>query len=168
MADWGASITGPFHDISYYIPTQVIVNGTAMTFNNLESESSLQIRSVTRPNGKGGSRIVGYALELTLYIPNNRYADHQADLLLLQNTDIVDLDITLFPFSEVANFGGTIDAGLSGNAPAKPSTVLNLSCEGWTIETVERRPRMVLTFKALYSVRLMESGIFTPHFIYNT
>lgn len=166
MSDWGASVVGPFDSISYYAPTLVIVNGTQTTFNNLEVESSLQVRSITRPNGKGGQRIVAYALDLTLYVPNNKYADYQADLLALQSADIVDLDIVMYPFTEVPNFGAVIDAGLSGNAPVKPSTLMNLSCEGWTIESIERRPRFVVKFKALYSVRLMESGILTPHFIY--
>lgn len=166
MADWG-NTTGPFDDIHFYAPVVVNINGTASQFNCLEAESSLQIRTITRGRGRGGSRIVGYVMDLTLYVPQNKYDLYQEDLRKLQANDVVDIDIIWDTFhNDETTFGLIQDAGITSNVPAKTNTVLSLSCEGWTIETIERRPRIVLKFKGIYSVRLFEATVLPYYMIY--
>lgn len=163
MADWG-NFSDTYQSVHFYAPIAVTVNGTQTTFANLESESSLQIRAVTRKTSRGGSRIVAYVADLTLYIPNNEYGLYQEDLLKLQSETLVDLDIVWAGYREEGGFGMTMDLGLSTITSQKPTTLMGLSCEGWTIETVERRPRMIVKFKAIYSKRLFEATIL-PHFM---
>lgn len=159
MSQWGA-FSANFNSVHFHVPTRVQVNGAGIDFTELEAESSMQIRAVTRKDSFGGERIVAYKMELTLYLPNNRYTDYQADLLLLQNTPLVDLDITFTGFDEAGpNDDMTLDAGLSGSVPARTNTLLSLSCAGWTIETIERRPRIIIPFRAIYSVRLFEATV---------
>lgn len=164
MSQWG-NYYNSFESVHFQAPVRVQVNGAGIDFTELEAESSMQIRAITRKDGLGGERIVAYRMDLTLYLPNNRYTDYQADLLLLQNTPLVDLDITFSDFPEAGpNDDMTLDAGISGSVPARTNTLLSLSCGGWTIETIERRARIIIPFRAIYSVRLFEAAVL-PYFM---
>jgi hypothetical protein len=143
----------------------VQVDGASIDFTDIEAESSFVLRAVTRRGASGADRIVAYVLELTITVPNNKYIDRQADFQLLQPGTIADLDISFNRFTDSApNQSMKIDAGISGSVPAKTGTLLTLTCSGWTIEQVERRLRMRVSFKAIYSVRLFEATVM-PHFI---
>jgi hypothetical protein len=163
MSTWGS--TTNFNDVHFHAPGRVQVNGAGIDFLNIEAESSFQLRAITRNNAFGGQKIVGYMMELSLTIPNNKYTDHRADFLMLQQSGLTDLDITFQAFEDGGgNDDMKIDAGLSNSVTAKTNTLMHFSCTGWTIEQVERRPRMRITFKALYSVRLFEETVL-PQFI---
>jgi len=161
MSTWATS-----PEIFWYVPRSVIVNGSQTHFDELEIESTFIIRTVNRTTQTGGSRIVGYVLELTLFIPQNRYPYYQADLLALQNEKVVDLDVAFHFFSpqEAPGTSAVLDAGMSGSAPKRALTLANLSCEGWQIENVERRMRLVVKFKGTYSVELFKSDVL-PYFM---
>lgn len=164
MSQWG-NFGASFGDVHFHAPARVQVNGAGIDFTDIEAESSFQIRAVTRRTANGGDRIVAYVMEMAITVPNNKYTDRQADLLLLQQGSLADLDISFQRFTDSApNQSMRIDAGMSGSVPARTNTLLNLSCGGWTIEQVERRPRIRINFKAIYSVRLFEATVL-PHFI---
>lgn len=163
MSQWGSATS--YADVHFHAPSRVQVNGAGIDFQCIEAESSFQWRAVTRRNAYGGEKIVAYVMELSLTVPNNKYNDHREDFLALQQSGVVDLDITFSPFTDGGgNAPMKIDAGLSNSVSAKTNTLLHLSCTGWTIEQVERRPRMRVSFKAIYSVRLFEETVL-PNFI---
>lgn len=163
MSTWGSNTS--YQDVHFHAPARVQINGAGIDFLNIEAESSFQLRAVSRRNAYGGEKIVAYVMELSITVPNNKYTDHREDFVLLQQTGLTDLDITFQAFEDGGgNDDMKIDAGLSNSVSAKTNTLMHFSCTGWTIEQVERRPRLRVTFKAIYSVRLFEETVL-PHFI---
>lgn len=169
MADWGAS--GNYHSIHFYAMDLVKVNGSQTWFYHIEAESTFTIRTITGTTNLGTKRILGYVMELTLVIPNNKYDEYQQDFLEMQTDDIVDIDIRFAPFNpdDLPSTGNmTIDAGISSGitVPERQATIMGMSCEGWEITNVERRLRAQIKFKCMYSVELMQSSIFNKYMIY--
>lgn len=169
MADWGAS-SGGWNSIDHYNIREVIFSGATMTFYHLEAESSLAIQAVTRDDDRGMKRIVGYRLILTLYIPNNNYKDHLADLEALRTKNpLPDLDVIFSGYDSdpiTGNPPTALDIGVTGlSSDDKKATLVGMACTGWNISTIERRPRLILTCEALYSVKLFQSTIAEKLFI---
>lgn len=51
----------------------VYASGTVTSFNNLGSESSFKYTALTRKDGKGGNRQMGFNVEITIYVGHNNY-----------------------------------------------------------------------------------------------
>ncbi len=175
MANWGTGFNTGFESVRHFGLKYVqIFAGEAneVNFWHLEAESSLRIESVVRTAGDGLPRIVAYKLSLTLYIPNNEYNPSAADFEELRASRLltnvhVGMGSAIHDINEASGFWfPTLTSGVP--TPVDPAdieaTLMALRCTNIVMETIERRPRAIVTLEGLYSKRLFESDILPGFF----
>lgn len=122
-------------------------------FGNPEAESSYRFNPIVRPSSKGGDRLVAHSAEVKIYVPHNRYTDDDtalfARLALLKNKRY-DVGICLGTQSQAAVGVPEADRTLPINSTAGMWIDFGLQLMmTYEVESVEYRPRLILTFKGL-------------------
>lgn len=118
-------------------------NSNTIIIHNLESESSYNIKPKTKTNRFGDTIVLGYDVEINIYIPYNNF-DSNAILRNIENMKISQMDI------ELGN------AVISSPAHTQPR-VINYTASGVLslfnlvqtieMESVEFRPRAIMRIK---------------------
>ena len=171
MANWGGGFNVGFESIMHYTLKYARVfagQPEEVAFWHLEAESSIRLDAIQRATDRGVSRIVGYRATITLYIPVNTYATLLGDMEVLRSAgELTDIQIGMgtaihdpietsgvwYPDLSGADTPGALSAG------DKAETLMGCRLTNYTIETIERRPRGIVTIEAMYSTRLFEDGI---------
>lgn len=168
MGNWGGSFNGGYTDVHWYTMRYARIFAgevNEINFWHLEAESSIRIDPISRPTSKGITRIVGFRMVCTLYVPNNEYSERYADLEELRaSRQLTNVQIGMgSAVHEVQENSGFWRPDFGGgevalDADEKASVVMALACSSILIETVERRPRAIITLEGLYSKRFFEDG----------
>jgi len=124
----------------------------ATSFNNLEAESSYRYNKLTRKDGKGGERLIGFNVEIIAYIGHNNYRDVDAESgeTMLERLEFLqknrhDTQILLGDHSPglIPTQHRALIVNTSSGLWLDFHNLLRMTYE---VESVELRPRLIITY----------------------
>lgn len=125
-----------------------------LDFFTIESESSYTLDPITKPTSSGGIVTIAYRINAKIYIPHNRYDQNLIMAYFNAMQTYGNYYVRLYLGNETI---GGVTAPDVINADAGMTLQLQSSSFSYQIESVEYRPRLIIT---LSSVEKNISGIF--------
>lgn len=134
---------------------QQIGGGDSLTIRHLESESSWSAEPITVARDDGGTAVLGFNINMTLYVAQNNYIETLSELESLVCIDkpissTSPVDVMRNPVVITLRLGGmgSEEQYVSGEAAINATGSMGIIFTGslvYGIESVELRPRLKIT-----------------------
>lgn len=158
MAILGGALGTDYSEITALTLHAVLDDLNAEGFCHLESDSTMTLEAIMRPNDRGGSRLVGYRVTARLNIPQNSYTLYKSIFDRIRYGEWNDLQFQYGLFDRYSGryqqFMAKLNLSMYGGSTAN---VIGGGCTGFRVVTIDKRIRTEIDLEYLYSAQLFDS-----------